>query len=567
MRRLAILFLAVACPALASPTPPVLRVESPDVEQVLKNDPQPDGAPPLVAVTSEVAWSSSTHGAWSVSADGAWSWRLVVESPGSLQIALAVGAQGQPEGAELRFGVAGGPGRALETALFNATPRWLPLLPGDSFELSLDLPPGSSPDRSSLLISQVAHGFRGQLSGQNPAKSGACEIDVACAEADPWRDEVRSALRYTYPVPPFWIAICSGQAVRDEPGSFRPWVLTATHCGVTAENQRDLVVYWNDQASSCAGPRDGSHDQSQLGAIVRWEDGLSDTMLLELESSPPAEFGVHYSGWDATDSPVSGVVGIHHPAGDEKSISIASRQLLAGGDCTIDFELRSDTHWFVPGWDSGVTEGGSSGSAIWDQSTHRVVGVLTGGGSVCDNPAAWDCYGRFAVAWANGLSDWLDPNATGTLVVAGSDLVEPCPPLPDGDGDGVGDDCDVCPETADPGQEDLDADGAGDSCDGCVLHPDPDPGCDFVYGDVAPPGAPDGDVDVADVLRLLRTAVLLETLTGRDFEAANVAPGLLDAQEPPTVTPTGANPRVLDVSDVQLVLRAAVGLLNFSSPS
>ncbi len=343
MRRLAILFLAVACPALASPTPPVLRVESPDVEQVLKNDPQPDGAPPLVAVTSEVAWSSSTHGAWSVSADGAWSWRLVVESPGSLQIALAVGAQGQPEGAELRFGVAGGPGRALETALFNATPRWLPLLPGDSFELSLDLPPGSSPDRSSLLISQVAHGFRGQLSGQNPAKSDACEIDVACAEADPWRDEVRSALRYTYPVPPFWIAICSGQAVRDEPGSFRPWVLTATHCGVTAENQRDLVVYWNDQASSCAGPRDGSHDQSQLGAIVRWEDGLSDTMLLELESSPPAEFGVHYSGWDATDSPVSGVVGIHHPAGDEKSISIASRQLLAGGDCTIDFELRSDT--------------------------------------------------------------------------------------------------------------------------------------------------------------------------------------------------------------------------------
>ena len=39
---------------------------------------------------------------------------------------------------------------------------------------------------------------------------------------------------------------------------------------------------------------------------------------------------------------------------------------------------------------------------------------------------------------------------------------------PDGDGDLIADECDVCPSVADPGQEDGDFDGFGDSCDACV---------------------------------------------------------------------------------------------------
>lgn len=41
----------------------------------------------------------------------------------------------------------------------------------------------------------------------------------------------------------------------------------------------------------------------------------------------------------------------------------------------------------------------------------------------------------------------------------------------DTDGDGAGDDCDVCPDVADPDQKDSDGDGIGDACDVCPFDP------------------------------------------------------------------------------------------------
>ncbi len=45
---------------------------------------------------------------------------------------------------------------------------------------------------------------------------------------------------------------------------------------------------------------------------------------------------------------------------------------------------------------------------------------------------------------------------------------------PDGDGDGVIDDCDTCPATVNPTQADSDGDGVGDACDNCPATANPD---------------------------------------------------------------------------------------------
>jgi hypothetical protein len=85
----------------------------------------------------------------------------------------------------------------------------------------------------------------------------------------------------------------------------------------------------------------------------------------------------------------------------------------------------------------------------------------------------------------------------------------PCPDAFDDDGDGIGNDCDNCPETFNPDQADADGDLLGDACDDCV-DPDgdgrgnpgypsagcPDDNCPYVYN----PDQADADGDgIGDV--------------------------------------------------------------------
>ena len=77
------------------------------------------------------------------------------------------------------------------------------------------------------------------------------------------------------------------------------------------------------------------------------------------------------------------------------------------------------------GWEYGASEGGSSGSPLFDDEG-RIIGQLYGGSSECvgltDNGAA-DIYGRVDKSWdgagssSTRLSDWLDPNGTGQTVL------------------------------------------------------------------------------------------------------------------------------------------------------
>ena len=136
-----------------------------------------------------------------------------------------------------------------------------------------------------------------------------------------------------------------------------------------------------------------------------------------------------YNGWDrSTTAPSGGGAGIHHPAGDIKKISFfSSTPTTATYNGGSDMTGANNAHWKITwvnsGEKTGVTEGGSSGSPIFN-SAGRVFGTLSGGASSCSasSSSRYDLYGKMSFHWdnsANGstnaykLKPWLDPNNTG----------------------------------------------------------------------------------------------------------------------------------------------------------
>lgn len=135
------------------------------------------------------------------------------------------------------------------------------------------------------------------------------------------------------------------------------------------------------------------------------------------------------------------------------------------------------------------------------------------------------------------------------------------------DGDGVPDSVDNCPGVANADQSDRDGDGDGDACDPCV-HFAPGvsgSGCDFAWGDIAPAGAPDGIVNIADAVRAMRVSVGLDVLTDDEMLRANVSPAQHVLADPPTLRPL-MTPVQVDVADVILILRTATGLSQLARP-
>jgi hypothetical protein len=141
----------------------------------------------------------------------------------------------------------------------------------------------------------------------------------------------------------------------------------------------------------------------------------SDSTLLMIRGALPSN--VHWAGW-LTTNPANGTasVCIHHPNGYPQEISFGSKIGTDNG-CGASY----GPNWSRMVWSVGVTEPGSSGSALYEESTQMLYGVLTCGTSGCYNPTGWDGFGRWDVALnAGGFSafmtagsdDAMEPNDT-----------------------------------------------------------------------------------------------------------------------------------------------------------
>ncbi len=360
-------------------------------------------------------------------ADGVWSeegeeqiWRLQIQSPGATSLSLHFADWQLPEGARLwlhdaNSGQTQGPYDARHNA---GAELWTGMLLSDTVDVELRAPQAAQMPQ--IVIAGVAHGFRTTDGAQGvPLKSGNCNIDVACPEADPYADQVRSTVLLVIG----GTAACTGTLINNRENDFYPYVLTADHCEIGTSNDQSVVSYFNFQRSACARGAQSSREDVQLdpqqsisGSEFVAGNPTSDFTLLVLgsASSPatvPASWEPYWSGWTRSEQAADSGASIHHPSADEKSIALFSSELQR---VQLQDAGQSVETWEVV-WSAGTTEQGSSGSGIFG-TDGLLRGQLYGGGASCGTPSSPDYYGRFSVSWnrsaqaAEQLAAWLDPN-------------------------------------------------------------------------------------------------------------------------------------------------------------
>jgi lysyl endopeptidase len=275
---------------------------------------------------------------------------------------------------------------------------WSPIVMGDTISVEIQL--RSLRDRNALELEVfgASHLFANPAQNDNDllkatkAGSGSCEVNVACSSDSAAKAVAAAVMRlvFTKGGDSF---LCTGTLLNDtDTTTTRPFIYSAHHCIGTRRVARTLQTFWNYQSSTCGGTTSGPSTTLAGGAFLRATDFNSDITLMEMKEPPPN--GALFAGWDASKlANNSSVVGIHHPAGDIKKISLGTMT----DNNVQSFGGRTSPYYEVV-WNSGVTEGGSSGSAIFTKSatsgSYQLRGGLLGGSSFCNAQSEPDVYSR-----------------------------------------------------------------------------------------------------------------------------------------------------------------------------
>lgn len=264
--------------------------------------------------------------------------------------------------------------------------------------------------------------------------SGDCQVNVNCAEGNT-RQRQKNGVARVIVKQGSSLFYCSGSLVNNTRRDFAPLFLTANHCGkyATEEDYGQWLFHFNYEIESCENPASEPDYYQISGAQLLSkstdnENTGSDFKLLLLNAEVPERINPFFNGWNRLNSSSDFGHAIHHPDGDVKKISTYNSRLISTSYGSGN-ENPEGKYWRVS-WAAtenghGVTEGGSSGSPLFDENG-MIVGGLTGGLSSCDELGAPDYYGKFSYSWeSNGtgadqqLMPWLDPDFTGANTLSG----------------------------------------------------------------------------------------------------------------------------------------------------
>ncbi len=437
---------------------PIQYLTPPNMNQIKAEDLERDrkGEYYRIGVHEYTNITTANSGLWSTLPNGDRMWQLKIKSPGAEALSFLFAKFKIYDNAS--FWVEDLKGNALYRKLTKNDvqdhfQQHVELCFGDEMVLMLLEPKNTQP--SELLLDAVTYNYRstGNPNIQKINESDNCEVNVNCTpEGTNWQDEKRGVARILV-VSPQGSGYCSGSLVNNTAQDCKPYFLTALHCGVSSTTSQfnQWKFYFGYEAPTCTSPTTaGTLDDHIITGCVKKAssaDGGGDTgsdfLLVQLGSAAneaatvttlkSASFNAYWNGWDANNTASSNGVGIHHPSGDIKKISAFTSTTSStswGGSV-------ANTHWTLT-WAAtanghGVTEGGSSGSPLFNYNSgnSRIIGTLTGGGSYCTATSSPDSYGKMSYHWQSNtstgnipLKNFLDPGNTGALVLNGSN--DPC---------------------------------------------------------------------------------------------------------------------------------------------
>jgi lysyl endopeptidase len=384
------------------------------------------GVPERIGFPVTTDLSPNRLGTWEELPGGDRLWRLRLESPGALWMVLGFDSYRLQDGG--RLWIYDEEKRTILGPYTVADVRdhgelWTPPIEGDAVTVELLWPKARRGETPALHLGTVSHGYKpfGSIGLSRYEKalgdSGACNIDVNCPLGNDWQDEKRGVVILLSGGTGF----CTGSMINNTGNTgatCTPYVLTAAHCTAGPST----TFGFNFERSGCGSGNPGPPTTFTVtGATVRGNFASSDFTLLQMSSLPPQSFNFYFNGWNRDPSPTTSTWVIHHPSADAKKIS-------RDGDPPINGSNWGTNHWRIDdssadpahrGYEEGTTEGGSSGSPLFNPAG-QIIGQLHGGLASCASDT-WDEYGKVAASWTGGgtpasrLSDWLDPLGTGAL--------------------------------------------------------------------------------------------------------------------------------------------------------
>ena len=423
-----------------------INLYPPSMELIRSEDAEDEKNGTMMKVARLIPFNANVNnsGTWDITSDGKNIWRLRVSSDGAKSCVLHFDEFELPQGSEL---FVYNPDRSVVLGPYTSEDNddggsyAIGVIYGQELIIEYIAPLVKSLTGQLKIVKPIlemrafSYFYRGaelfdSRASDNFGSSGSCMVNANCSEGNNWRAQQKGVARI-YVVESGSGGWCSGTLVNNTNNDQTPYFLTADHCGGSATSYElgQWIFRFKYESTGCSATSEPS-GANVTGCTKKARgplNGGSDFLLLQLNTTSAnlKNIGVVYNGWTTSTLASPSGVSFHHPSGDIKKISTYTSSLVSmtynGGAGNMG---ATGAHWRVI-WAStanghGVTEGGSSGSPIFNNNG-LVVGTLSGGSSDCNNTTSPDLYGKFSYHWtSNGttndaqLKPWLAPNSSAT---------------------------------------------------------------------------------------------------------------------------------------------------------